>query len=300
MNRNDYIKLDFNLLKVFALLMQERNLTTTARRLSVGQPAVSHALARLRIEFSDPLFVRAGRVMEPTARAVTLYAEISPALDKIESALLSTTAFDPTTTERIFNIAMSDDLQMAFLPQIITQLSSIMPRAKLVVQQTNYIKATEMLDKKQVSMVIGYLSKLPASAKVRKIKRFGYEVLMGGTGMRITGLEEYCSRLHMVVTFAGDLVGYVDETLETMDASRSVFLSLSSFAIVPYILKDTSYIATVPKYLATSLAKQDGIGRADLPFRSPEFDVSIAWTAIADTDPAEKTVRDMIVATIKG
>ena len=40
--------LDLNLLKVFDALMAERNLTRTAERLAMTQPAVSHALKRLR------------------------------------------------------------------------------------------------------------------------------------------------------------------------------------------------------------------------------------------------------------
>jgi DNA-binding transcriptional LysR family regulator len=40
--------IDLNLLIVFDLLMQERNLTRAGRRIGLSQPATSHALARLR------------------------------------------------------------------------------------------------------------------------------------------------------------------------------------------------------------------------------------------------------------
>jgi LysR family transcriptional activator of mexEF-oprN operon len=83
---------DLNLLVVFATLMRERNLTRCAHQLSVGQPAVSASLVRLRALFNDPLFVRAGRGMRPTAKAEKLSLLISPALDLIDAALISAKA----------------------------------------------------------------------------------------------------------------------------------------------------------------------------------------------------------------
>ncbi len=69
MNRNDLRRVDLNLLIVFETLMHERSVTRAAEKLFLGQPAISAALARLRDLFDDPLFLRTGRSMEPTARA---------------------------------------------------------------------------------------------------------------------------------------------------------------------------------------------------------------------------------------
>src|SRR5260221_11027120 len=63
---------DLNLLRVFDAMMAERNVTRAAQRVLLSQTAASHALARLRKEIGDPLFVRAGRDMIPTARATEL------------------------------------------------------------------------------------------------------------------------------------------------------------------------------------------------------------------------------------
>ena len=60
---------DLNLLVVFDALMQERNVTRAARRLALSQPALSHALGRLRHMLKDELFVRSPRGMIPTPRA---------------------------------------------------------------------------------------------------------------------------------------------------------------------------------------------------------------------------------------
>ena len=70
---------DLNLLTVFATLMRERSITRAATQLRRGQPAVSHSLRQLRDMLGDPLFTRAGRAIEPTARAIELYEQVAPA-----------------------------------------------------------------------------------------------------------------------------------------------------------------------------------------------------------------------------
>ncbi|EDP65569.1 transcriptional regulator MexT [alpha proteobacterium BAL199] len=294
------MNLDLNLLRVFALVMRERSLTRAARRLSVGQPAVSHALARLRSELGDALFVRSGRRMEPTEWAKSFYAEIAPALERIDASLMSSRAFDPGSTDRTFRIGMSDDLQMAFLPQFLAAFTERMPNARLVVQQTNYTTAAEMLDRRDVSLVVGYLDTLPAAAKTRTISRVSYRMIMDSRNAEVTTLADYCAGKHALVTFAGDLIGYVDETLQQRGVARDIRLSLSNFAVVPYALRGTGYLVTIPQYLAAVLANETGLVMAQLPFESPEFDVSMAWSPTVDSDPGERIIRDLIVDTVGG
>lgn len=87
-------ELDLNLLLTFAVLYREGSVTNTARCLSVGQPAVSNALAKLRRHFNDPLFTRGYRRMCPTPRAVQLAQDILPALDLVQKTLLAVTDAD--------------------------------------------------------------------------------------------------------------------------------------------------------------------------------------------------------------
>ena len=64
---------DLNLLTVFDAVMQEQNITRAAHVLGMSQPAVSNAVARLKVMFNDELFVRYGRGIQPTARAFQLF-----------------------------------------------------------------------------------------------------------------------------------------------------------------------------------------------------------------------------------
>jgi DNA-binding transcriptional LysR family regulator len=87
MDRGQLHRLDLNLLLAFDALIAERNVTRAAERMTVGQPAMSASLARLRKFFGDPLLVRQGRVLVPTARALDLIEPIREPLDTIESTL---------------------------------------------------------------------------------------------------------------------------------------------------------------------------------------------------------------------
>ena len=93
---------DLNLLRVFAALEQERHVSRAAQVLGLTQPAISNALQRLRQQCNDPLFVRAGRVMEPTAQALAMKEPIHQALKLMETCLTLSTVFDTGSSEHAF------------------------------------------------------------------------------------------------------------------------------------------------------------------------------------------------------
>ena len=86
---------DLNLLTVFEAIYSEAQITKAARALGLTQPAVSHALARLRALFDDPLFVRDGASMVPTPRAQDLAAPVSVILDGVREIVGGPEPFDP-------------------------------------------------------------------------------------------------------------------------------------------------------------------------------------------------------------
>ena len=139
MNRNDLRRVDLNLLIVFETLMHERSVTRAAEKLFLGQPAISAALARLRALFDDPLFVRTGRSMEPTARALDIAQLLSPALDSISTAVSRASTFDPATSTQVFRIGLTDEVEFALLPPLLRRLRAEAPDVVLVVRRANYL-----------------------------------------------------------------------------------------------------------------------------------------------------------------
>ncbi len=295
MHTMDGKKLDLNLLVVLVALLDQRSVTAAARKLGLSQPAVSHALSRLRKNLNDPLFVSVSGRFEPTARALSLGRDVEPLLSAVEANLRASQQFDPGTTTRTFRIGMSDDVQAVLLPRIMGRTMKEAPSARVVAISTDYRRVYEMMKQQEVTTAVGYLEELAAPTKVQKLKRVGYKVVSStGFPSGPFEIEQYCAAPHALVTFAGDLTGYIDEKLSKLGTSRSICLSMSSFAALPYVLSSSNLIATVPEYFATELERVGGLNVRDLPFKSPMFNISMAWRPEADRDPAELWIRKVL------
>src|SRR6266478_4444005 len=95
---------DLNLLIVFTVLAEERNVTRAAKRLLLSQPAVSRALQRLRDMFHDDLLIRSSSGYEPTPKGQRLLQELEISLPRLDR-LLSGNDFDPDAEETTFRVA---------------------------------------------------------------------------------------------------------------------------------------------------------------------------------------------------
>lgn len=294
MNRTDLRRVDFHLLIVFETLMHERSVTRAAEKLFLGQPAISAALSRLRTLFDDPLFIRAGRHMEPTARAEEIFKHLSPALDSISTALSTTSDFDPATSDAVFRIGMSDDVEFALLPALLRQLRLEAPGVVLIIRRTNYLLMSKLLNAGDISVGVSYVADLPANAKCKPLRRSWPRVLRADDAPTSLTLDEYCSRPHALVSFAGDLDGYVDNSLEALGYQRRVVLAVPQFNGLGTLLADTDIIATVPDYVIEGLTASGRLNANALPFSGPSFDLSMAWRGAQDNDPAERWLRTRI------
>lgn len=295
MNRNDLRRVDLNLLIVFETLMHERSVTRAAEKLFLGQPAISAALARLRALFDDPLFVRTGRSMEPTARALDIAQLLSPALDSISTAVSRASTFDPATSTQVFRIGLTDEVEFALLPPLLRRLRAEAPDVVLVVRRANYLLMPGLLASGEISVGVCYTEELPANAKRKVLRRPQPMLLRADSIPGRLSMEDYCSRPHAMVSFAGDLNGYIDEELALHGCKRKVVLAVPQFNGLASLLAGTDIIATVPDYAAAALAANGGVRAEPLPFQtSQDFELSMAWRGAQDNDPAERWLRSRI------
>ena len=127
MNQIDLRRFDLNLLVVFDVLMTERSVTRAAERLGRTQSAVSHSLSRLRDQFGDPLLMKGGVRMQPTAFALDLIEQARPMLGGIQRVLTPQHVFDPASSRRIFRLAAPDFMRTLFA-DLLRRLRSEAPR----------------------------------------------------------------------------------------------------------------------------------------------------------------------------
>ena len=122
MNKIDHLALDGHTLKTFLTVLEENSVSRAADRLAISQSAVSHTLEKLRKIFQDPLFVRVGRGIEPTAKARALQTPVEAVLEQLKS-LTREREFDPLTEKMDFTVATNDfPLQLIF-PRLLREIS---------------------------------------------------------------------------------------------------------------------------------------------------------------------------------
>ncbi len=291
MNRNELRKADINLMVVFETLMQERNVTRVAEKLFLGQPTVSSALNRLRTLFNDPLFIRVGHRMEPTARAEELIKHLSPALDAMSIALSLSHDFDPASSNMTFRIGLSDDVEFGLLPPLLRALRLEAPKVVFVVQHVDYWRIPDLLASGDITVGISQTRGLPANAKRKLLRRMRPRVLRADKSATPLTLDEYCARPHVLVSHTANTSGIADEWLHEIGRSRQVVLSVPQFSSLPALLAGTDLLAGLPDYAADAMAAAGNLFAEPLPFDTPSLDLSMVWLSIMDTDPAERWLR---------
>lgn len=288
-------RLDLNLLPVFAALMRERSVTRAGNALFLSQPATSAALARLRAAFRDELFVRNGKVLEPTTRAEQLMAVLAPALREVAGAIAEATPFDPATDARVFRVGWSEDVAIAAMP-LVQRLLSEAPHCQLVIRAANYTTIPSMLDSGEIGTAVSFMSDdLPATVKQRVLRRTDFRVLRDAATPPVD-LDSYCARPHVLVTPRGDLTGFADRFLAEMGRSRRVVIGVPDFGLIGRMIRDTDLLCTLSSPLAEGLASVPDrrLASDPLPFPSPRSSVRMAWRAALDHDPAEMWLRAQI------
>lgn len=291
MNRNDLRHADINLLVVFETMMRERNVTRAGERLFLCQTTVSSALNRLRTMFDDPLFIRSGRAMEPTARAEEIHVRLGPALEGIALALSCAREFDPRTSEETFHVGLCDEVEYALLPRLMQQLRSEAPSITLVVRRVDSWQLPQLLVAGDISLGIGQAQELPASAHCRSLRPVQPMLLRADSAAGPVSLDEFCRRPHVAVSALGKVTDDVDRALARHDRQRRVVLAVPQFSALPALLAGSDMLAIVPDYVAQAMARVEGLRAeyAPLPLSSP--DLSMAWRGTSHADPRERWLR---------
>lgn len=154
MNQIDIESTDLNLLKVFEAIYDEGGAGRAALRLGVTQSAVSAALARLRVLYADPLFVRTGRGLSPSLRARELRPIIGEALDKCRQSLSLARPGAAGFGGRSVTLGLSDDFEIALGREAIAAMAVAAPGLRLIFRQTHSRVAADMLMAREVDLVI--------------------------------------------------------------------------------------------------------------------------------------------------
>ncbi|RMU21981.1 LysR family transcriptional regulator, partial [Pseudomonas savastanoi] len=294
MNRNELRKADINLMVVFETLMQERNVTRAAEKLFLGQPTISAALNRLRNLLNDPLFIRVGHRMEPTARAHEILKHLTPALDAMSTALSLTTDFDPSVSKMTFRIGLTDDVEFGLFPAMLKAVREEAPGVVIVVKHVDYLNISEVLMSGDITVGVCLTRELPANAKRKTLRNVQPRLVRADKPRSPMSIDEYCSRPHVVVSHVASISSFADEWLTALGRKRQVVLSVPQFATLPALMAGTDMISGLSDYAAKAMSALGLLYDEPLPFPTPGLDLSMTWLSVMDSDPAERWLRSRI------
>lgn len=293
---DDLRRFDLNLLVAFDALVGERSVTSAARRMGIGQPAMSNALARLRETFGDPLLIRTSSGMQPTGRALDLVEPVSRILAELREEVLSVRAFRPETDARVFRIGVSDQAEVALMPELMRAMAAAAPNVHLVIRSVEMRLGPELLATSAIDLAIGYLPDRPGDLDGATLYHESFVCLFDAEACGIApplSLDTYAALPHILVSLRGEPVGHIDELLSAVGRSRVVIYTTPHFLAVPFLLRGFRAVAAMPRRLAEHCAEAARLATCPVPLASPGYDVSMAWHRRTASDPAQRWLRQL-------
>ncbi|MBS7777254.1 LysR family transcriptional regulator [Acidovorax sp. CCYZU-2555] len=288
--------MDMKLLAVFDEIYKTRSVSRAGENLGMAQTSVSLALARLRLIFDDPLFVRTGEGMLPTPRAAALVPQLRAALELLQTATRQQPAFDPASSSRTLRIAMTDISHLEFLPTLVNKVTNAAPDVHIEVLRITPDTA-KLLESGEADLAIGYMPELESGFYQQKLFDDGFACVVGQQHPQIKQRmtqKMFSNARHVRLAAPGTGNEIVEQELKRRGVRRKVALSLPTLPGVGNLLANTELIATVPQRVAQTLVKIAHVKALAPPYAFPEFSIKQHWHERYQHDPANRWLRSTV------
>jgi len=286
---------DLNLLTVFDAVMQMQNITRAATSLGMSQPAVSNAVARLKMMFNDELFVRSGRGIQPTLRARQLFGPVRQALQLVQNELPGS-EFEPLTSSRIFSLSLCSPLDLRLGAKIINHVKLIAPQLNLQIKSYINNDIEHQLRYQDVEFVIGY-SRFD-STEFRSVALFDDELVLAVAQAhpRITATltpEQVLSEQHAVVSLesygAFSKPYYIEEAMR-----RAVTQQCTDLYSVLNLVSQTEMVAIAPAWLVQQQAASLKIKAIPLCTANNKATCYLSWHESSERDKGHQWMKSVL------
>lgn len=297
---NSLRAIDLNLLVILEALLSERHLSRAARRLHMSQPAVSHALARLRHLLGDPLLLRCKGGFQPTARALALARPLAEALQNVRS-VLGGAVFDAASTQRVFRLAMSDYGAAQVLPALLRRLRTDAPGIDLSISYASRPAMLAALQDGEIDLALGVFAQLPQQLHSDILFEETFTCAMDPSSLapgQVLNLASYLARPHVLVASTdGGMAGEVDAALAKLGKTRRIAVRLPHWTVAPQLLTGTDLVLTVAQRAVQGHAGQDVMLQVP-PFAIAPFAFELVRHHRTDGDAGIAWLRAAIAAAV--
>ena len=290
--------IDLNLLVVLDALLTERHVTRAAQKVGLTQSAASHALARLREELQDPLFVRTSEGMRPTTYGSRLAASVRDALQSLRTGLDRHPEFTPASSTRTLNVIMSDVSQMLYLPRLLPRIAAEAPGVTLHVRPLPAKAPHLILESGEVDLAVGAFSRLIAGCRQKRLYREHYVCVVRQDHPRFAqgmSSEAFCSVPQALVDPRGYVHERLDRWLAQQKVPRAVKLYVPYFLSLPPVIARSDLLVIMASRVAKTYAEMLPLKIMPPPVKLPSYDTRLFWHERFHRDPANRWLRSLYI-----
>ncbi len=291
-------RVDLNLFVVFDAIYTEGSISRAAELLHLTQPAVSHALGRLRDTFDDELFVRTGRGVNPTPMARNMIEAVRQALQVLQGVVQEGHRFQPATAVRTFRLSLRDIFEVMLLPRLSAVLDRISPGIDLQCQNVPRQEMLNELAAGRLDLAAEILVNVQENVCYRKLSLQDRLVCVtrldnAFSRDRLT-LKRYLALKHVLVSSRTKGPGLEDVELARRGHRRRIGFRTQHYYSAALVVSQTDMVLTVPRSFAKTLQLNVPLRIVELPFVLQSSELFLYWHRSVDRDPANQWLRQQI------
>lgn len=293
----DLRSVDLNLLLALDALLDERNVTRAAERMSVGQSAMSSSLGRLRKHFGDRLLVQDGKSLVPTPVAESLAPLVREAVRSAEAVFGKSSDFNPSTDRRSFKIVASDYSTLILLRPLIGELAEAAPLQTINVEMM-YGDYVEQIRSGDADMGVLPVELMDPGLRLAHRHLFTDRyVLVADANNDAVGdvvTREQFATMPYIAFDAGRHPSIADAQLDALQVERRVEMSAQSLSVIPLLVAGTQMVALAHERLARHIAAYVPLKIVDPPVPLRTLNETLYWSHRQTDDPAKRWLRDRL------
>lgn len=307
MNLENLSRIDLNLLVCLKVLFEELNVTRAANRLCLSQSAVSKSLAKLRLQFNDPLFVRTSHGLKPTPRALNLVPKLDRLIIQLEQ-INQPDEFNPDTSHQKFNIALVESAYPLILPHFLPALFSNAPNVSI--SSHNWSDSTfESLRNGELDIgITGRDIDITHAALTMPTPKYISETeIYRDRQMCVVrkdhpilnkdwNLDRYLNLRHIQVRCDGSDRWLLDYKLAESGLERDIAITVPDFNSASALCTYSDFIFTAPSYFTRLVADHYDLTVIPLPMAFPPMAYTLFWSSDRGNDPALHWLKSLIIS----
>lgn len=291
---------DLNLLVVLDTLVRTRSVSLAARELGLTQSGASRALARLREQIADPLFVTTRSGLQPTPVCDAIVSDVERAL-AASSRIYNRERFIPAQAKGTLRLGLPDHLAYLHGPALLSAVRSAAPAVDLELSSFSADWRAD-LEHDRCDLAFAVVRGARGALKVRRVLDDPWVVIFRHGHPALEGpwsAKRFAEGEHAIMSVPGSGPSPIDRALARRKLKRSVVYRASSPLVVAMAAVESDLRVTTTRALATKLAQHLPLEVRRLPLPTPSLDIPLVWHERRHEDPRHRFFRQLVAETVR-